>query len=253
MRAIQSNSKPESFFHDCVRHLHLSCIDVEAVKNAPTILSACTGLQTLRLVLDTNQIQPHLLLPALTALKLRQLSAYLQLIFASPMLNPMLASLTHLDVFDSIPPNSDDAQIPRWLIQFPVLTHVTMRAGSVRLARNILTAYKNLRVLIFLHLRWNKYPKAEDFPSTEDDRLLYMLSEDAWNEEHWVTGSNRGVDFWVSAEVFIAKKRRGEIVPNTRCWIEKEDGIGCEYFADSSLKGDSTARNPTLGNGGGGP
>ncbi|KAJ6482575.1 hypothetical protein C8R45DRAFT_1001916 [Mycena sanguinolenta] len=236
IRAIQSNSKPQSFFHNCVRHLHLSCIDGEAVENAPMILSACTGLRSLRLVIDTDEIQPDLLLPALTTMKLRELSAYLKLIFAGPIPTPMLTSVTHLDIFDSIPPNSDDAQIPRWLAQFPVLTHVTMREGSVWLARNILSVCKKLQVLILLQLYYKAYMKAEDFPSIEDDRLLYMLAQDVWNEEHWVTGSNRGVDFWASAEAFIAKKRRGEIAPNSRCWIEKEDGIGCEYFADFVAK-----------------
>ncbi|KAF7373469.1 hypothetical protein MSAN_00556600 [Mycena sanguinolenta] len=82
---------------------------------AHKFLSVCSGVQTLQ---TTTDIEPDLILPALAALKLRRLSAYLQFIFASPMPSPipMLAPVTHLNIFDWFP--SSPANVQFWLL-FP--------------------------------------------------------------------------------------------------------------------------------------
>ncbi|KAF7377398.1 Zn(2)-C6 fungal-type domain-containing protein [Mycena sanguinolenta] len=235
--AIQSNLKPESFFRDRVRHLHISGFNREALEVAPKLLSACNAVQTLRMTIDADQIQPELILPALAALKLRRLSAYLKFIFAGsvPDCMPVLTSVTHLNIFDWLPssPATND-QLSSWLIQFPVLTHVTIRHDSVPLARNILGLCKNLQVLIFLQQEWHKHRKREGIPWPEDDRFVWMLTKSAGKEKDWIIGSNGGMDFWISAEIFIVKKRSGEIKPSSRCWIERTDKIGCEYFTDDT-------------------
>ncbi|KAJ6482572.1 hypothetical protein C8R45DRAFT_305142 [Mycena sanguinolenta] len=223
--AIQSNLKPESFFRDRVRSLHVHGFSFEALENAPKLLCLCAGVQNLFMAIDADQIQPDLFLPALTALKLRRLGAFLGPVFTGPTPSPMFASVTHLTIFDSF---LADDQLLRWLLQFPVLTHMAVHHDSVLLARNVLVVCKNLQVLVFLHVGG----KGDDIPSAEDDRFVRMLARFAWSEEDWITGLNGGMDFWTCAEIFIAKKRRGETKPDSRCWIEKDDGIGYEYFTD---------------------
>jgi hypothetical protein len=72
-------------------------------------------------------------------------------------------------------------------------------------------------------------------------------------EQDWFDGVNDGLYFWARAELFIAKKRRGEIKPSSfssfpalagstsdfisgsRCWIEDEDGIRATLYKVSLL------------------
>ncbi|KAJ6482598.1 hypothetical protein C8R45DRAFT_1215354 [Mycena sanguinolenta] len=234
LQAIQSNSKPESFFRDRVRHLHIVGFGPEVLEDASKILPVCSRVQNLRMDIRANHIQQDLILSVLAALKLRRLSAWLEIgLMRNPM--PMLASVTHLNVFDWLPPSpATNDQLLSWLVQFPVLTHVAFHHDSVPFARDILAVCKNLRVLIFLHQERHTHGQGEDNPWAEDDRFIWMSMQCAWNDKAWITGSNEGMDFWTSAEIFIARKRRREIVPNSRCWIEKEDGIGCEYFTDAT-------------------
>ncbi|KAF7377395.1 Tyrosinase central domain-containing protein [Mycena sanguinolenta] len=228
--AIQSNLKPESFFRDRVLHLHLNAFSNSALPDVPKLLSMCPEVRDLRITIDAHQIQLDQILPGLAALRLRRLGAFLKLVLPSSIPGPVLAAVTHLNIFDSFPTHD---QLTNWLVLFPVLTHVAVRHNSVPLARNVLAVCKNLQVLVFLHLGRSMGGKRENIPSAEDDRFVRMLTHFGWSEEDWITGSNGGMDFWTSAEIFIAKKRRGEIVPDSRCWIEKKDGIGYEYFADN--------------------
>ncbi|KAJ7256212.1 hypothetical protein B0H12DRAFT_519635 [Mycena haematopus] len=163
-------------------------------------------------------------------MKPRRLSTFLEFVLASPRPSPMLASVTHFTMFEFFSSLNDHP--PHWLLQFPVLTHLMLNNGneSAPSARNILGMCKNLQVLICMHPEW-MVDAREDIVSIDDDRLVHMRKQIVW-EEDWVTGTKGGVDFWATAETFIAKKRRGEIEPNSRCWIEKEDGIGCECFID---------------------
>ncbi|KAJ7213763.1 hypothetical protein C8J57DRAFT_1517713 [Mycena rebaudengoi] len=41
--------------------------------------------------------------------------------------------------------------------------------------------------------------------------------------EDWKVGVEGGEDFWVRAELFIAKRKRGEIQPASRYWIQDTD------------------------------
>ncbi|KAJ6482592.1 hypothetical protein C8R45DRAFT_1215351 [Mycena sanguinolenta] len=226
---IQSNLKPESFFRDRVRHLHLNAYHHSALPAVPKVLSVCTEVKDLRITIDAHQIQLDKILPALAVLRLRRLGACLKLVLPSSIPGPVLAAVTHLNIFDLFPTHD---QLASWLVQFPVLTHVAFRHDSMPLARNVLTVCKNLQVLVFLHFGKSMGGKRENIPLVDDDRFVRMLTHFGWNEEDWITGSNVGMDFWTSAEIFIAKKRRGEIVPDSRCWVEKKDGIGYEYFTD---------------------
>ncbi|KAJ7605939.1 hypothetical protein DFH06DRAFT_1348359 [Mycena polygramma] len=65
----------------------------------------------------------------------------------------------------------------------------------------------------------------DDLAPIDDARVVYMAVSDAKYEEEWVIGTRGGLDFWARADAFIAKKRRGEIEPSSRCWIVHADGI----------------------------
>ncbi|KAF8176403.1 hypothetical protein K438DRAFT_2022608 [Mycena galopus ATCC 62051] len=186
----------------------------------------CSGVQTLWLSVKVQWHPP--ILPALAATKPRRLSTYLRVLFDSPNpIHEMLASITHLHIFDW---NLRSSEITRWLPQCPALAYVALNVGSPALTRETLASCWNLQVLICLHPPWSGYRGKDELISVDDDRLVYMHARAAWNEEEWITGTKGGADFWVHAETFIAKKRRGEIEPSSRCWIEPKDDIGSKYI-----------------------
>ncbi|KAJ7888467.1 hypothetical protein B0H13DRAFT_2277407 [Mycena leptocephala] len=217
---IQLNSKPASFFRG-VRHLNLF---FEGPEDIPEILSACSEIQHLAVV---RYAVPLSTIPSLAALKPRRLSLYLKH-FNSFDLRPMFTFVTHLDTLDSLPflPNDNIAHWLSFMTLLPALTHLSLRRGF-DMTRDVLARCKKLEVLVFMHTT----PKArQHLVSVNDYRFVHMFLLLFWDRVHdWVTGANGGIDFWARAEAFIAKKRRGEIAPSSRCWIEEGDGIGVGY------------------------
>ncbi|KAJ7255764.1 hypothetical protein C8J57DRAFT_1518054 [Mycena rebaudengoi] len=64
--------------------------------------------------------------------------------------------------------------------------------------------------------------RVKEAPYSIDDPRFVMIVVMRYLED-WLVGANGGTDFWVRAELFVAKKRRGEIQPATRCRIEESD------------------------------
>lgn len=156
---------------------------------------------------------------------------------------PMFSSLTHLFILGDDPISPVDmGHLPRFLSQLPVLTHfaiinLELFAARPVVEQDILVACKPLRVLIL-----NPQQKMIEFLHYVDDvRLVYMDIGLENLEGDWVAGTRGGIDFWVRAEAFVEKKRRGEIQPSSsclrlfshislmntgsRCWIEAADDI----------------------------
>ncbi|KAJ7176868.1 hypothetical protein C8R46DRAFT_1077552 [Mycena filopes] len=221
-RAIQSNRRPPSFFSTHVRHLVVPSffLRVESYETVHTVLAACTGVQHLAFV---NRLSPSHL-PALAQLRPHRL-----LIAMDPLLTetdsvvsrPMFTSVTHLGLFllDSI----DLSAWPSFLNSLPSLTHLLL--PDLRLSAMvapILATCKSLQVLIdFGHS--SAAPELDD--AGGDDRFVYMKIPNESPLDEWLKGTRGEVDHWARADMFIAKKRRGEIEPKTRCWIEDSDGV----------------------------
>jgi hypothetical protein len=123
--------------------------------------------------------------------------------------HPAFASVTHLDLLD----DADTTQeISVQLSLLLALTHLRLVGGiAPRVLVVTLSDCRSLRVLIN---RWHGTDRAEakimaDNPPAADPRFVVLLWSDYLAD--WELGARGGDDFWVQAEEFIAKKRRGEI------------------------------------------
>ncbi|KAJ7028843.1 hypothetical protein C8F04DRAFT_50204 [Mycena alexandri] len=218
-RAIQSNSKAPSFFHTHVRHLFVRRLfrgkETENMM-LPEILRVCTGIQSLAFIRCGI---PSSLLPTLATLRPRQLWMRIDsLVFETDLCRPMLTCVTHLALWDRV--TSIHSDIAAWLsllAMFPSLTHLMIIAAKPSLAPHILASSKKFKVLVtYSDISGKELDNA-------DDRYVNIGVHKF--AEQWLMGTRGGNNFWARAEAFIAKKRRGEIQPVWRYWIEDADGI----------------------------
>ncbi|KAJ7771110.1 hypothetical protein DFH07DRAFT_768492 [Mycena maculata] len=217
--AVQSKSKPPSFFRDRVRNLFLQDdilvaepgLDEEGLK---AILSTCGGIQCLALPRDL--VTPSIL-PYLEAMKLRRLTVNLRSLFSgvpSDLAHPTFTYVSHLDIFDSI---RRLHVLPHFswstLTLLPGLTHLVLSdlgpdTLSITVATEVLACCKRLEVLVGVAIH-----DFRDRLSINDPRFVHMsLSDDDYARD-WVAATRGELDLWARAELFIAKKRRGEIKP----------------------------------------
>ncbi|KAJ6598106.1 hypothetical protein DFH09DRAFT_971686 [Mycena vulgaris] len=220
-QAIHSNVKQADFFHDRVRHLFVD--EEEDEVGLRELLSVCSGTRSVVLL---RPYKEQSILPSLTLMKPRRLSAHSASLFGplQPLdpipMHPMLTYVTHLDLFD------DTSDLPhiRWsnLALFPALTHLALLHCNSSLGTELLSTNAKLAVLISM-LSSGFLP--ENRISNDDVRFVRMSVLDEDYGLDWLTGVKGGVDFWARADLFVAKKRRGEIKPDSRCWIEPADGI----------------------------
>ncbi|KAJ7489135.1 hypothetical protein FB451DRAFT_1125383 [Mycena latifolia] len=227
LNALRSKSKPANFFHDRVRRL---LIDYRFPEDElPPILSACTGIRWLALL---NCPGPAML-PSLEVIQPRRLSISLWTLFGDlegsdcNLAHPAFAFVTHLQSFDI----SSFVKYFSWsdFALLPALTHLALWKLSEANLTVVLSSCARLEVLV--DMRWAK--DRADLPSVDDARFVCVSPyHDNDVDCQWVIGTARrgGVDFWVRAERFVAKKRRGEIKPSSRCWIEDEDGIWTAFL-----------------------
>ncbi|KAJ7779135.1 hypothetical protein B0H16DRAFT_1501619 [Mycena metata] len=211
-RAIQYNSKAPSF-RTHVRHLYIahSADDGSEVQE---ILFACAGIQSLSLMTWAN-IPPSILL-ALSTLRPRRLWVHIDsLLAAKDLCQPMFTFVTHLLL---IVQRTDIGASLSFLANFPSLTHLTIVYAEHTLASHILASFKRLKVVV----EYSVATAREELDNVDDRYVTIALQKLI---EEWVVGSRGGNDFWARAEAFIAKKRRREIQPDWRYWIEDADGV----------------------------
>ncbi|KAJ7866966.1 hypothetical protein B0H14DRAFT_357494 [Mycena olivaceomarginata] len=222
LRAIQSNSKPASFFHHHVRHVFTADTPINDIQK---ILSVCTGIQNLLISIHVESI-----IPTIAALRPRRLSLFWLYIldYTNPR-QPMFSFLTHFHMLDFLSVAMSTVPLPSFLAQLPVLTHFAafwnppVGDGFPAVAREILTACEALRVFV-LHPPWE--PKLQSLASNDDVRVVYMhLGRGYRHRDGWLAQTRGGIDFWARADAFVEKKRYREIQPTSRCWIEPADGI----------------------------
>ncbi|KAJ7765961.1 hypothetical protein B0H14DRAFT_2970042 [Mycena olivaceomarginata] len=219
-------SKPPQFIHDKV--WYLCAAEGFFEDSLADILSVCTGLRSLVIF----HAHPRVL-SQLEATRPRRLSAQIPDFFRGPswvspvdLTHPMFASLTHLDVFDVFHSDLDSAWFGLTLL--PLLTHLAfLELDDTVIADTLATCPKPL-VLVSMYSEENNYLRFLSDGVDRDDsdpRFVSMvLSSEAYVLD-WQTGIRGGMDFWARADAFVAKKRRGEIEPKSRHWIEDGDGI----------------------------
>ncbi|KAJ6481478.1 hypothetical protein C8R47DRAFT_1134553 [Mycena vitilis] len=226
-QAIRTNSHPRSFFRDRVRHLALPVH--EETTSIAEILSTCSEVQNL---FAATFIDP--LVINAVAMRPRRLSIYM--IFDEVhRYQALFTSVTHLNLMVSAgrPPWAHVDVATRWQPFFallPALTHLSLYLEVLQLpvVETILVLCQDLSILAARHPRPPTLSKKR-FTSIEDDRLVNLSLPNPRCIDDWVTGVKGRMDFWACAEAFVAMKRRGEIEPGSRCWIEEADGLGSQY------------------------
>ncbi|KAJ6482717.1 hypothetical protein C8R45DRAFT_1150300 [Mycena sanguinolenta] len=233
LRDIHSDSKSPSFFQSRVQNLYLAWgrlgdsgvwgKNTDALRQ---VLSACSGVQNLVLLL-LNSHSLESLLPTLPAIKPRRLALLREPFFDPRTPIAMFTSLTHLHILsDPLSGENQTSRLPAFLVRLPTLTHFAMgvaffRNPTTALAKDILEMSITLQVLILVGPA-----DVKPFLAIYDPRIV--VHQRARQDDFvrgWVAETRGGIDFWARAEAFVAKKRRGEIQPTSRCWIEVRDGI----------------------------
>ncbi|KAJ6482767.1 hypothetical protein C8R45DRAFT_307516 [Mycena sanguinolenta] len=218
------HSKPSTFFRSAVRHLYLAH---SVAAEEDSILAACTGIENLWLAAQTSLI----VLDIRFDRPLKRLHGALKCIFESyskiNFTHSVLASLTHLDIFD-FPPAGVDMAVWGAITSLPHLTHLAFNDTEyLPMCGALFPGWERLRVLVILFFRNDGNLNAELFAKfslpklAEEPRIVLMALFN--NLDDWICGAHRGCgDYWSRAEAHIANRKSGRIGVR-ECYVPNED------------------------------
>ncbi|KAJ7705484.1 hypothetical protein B0H17DRAFT_1193157 [Mycena rosella] len=145
----------------------------------------------------------------------RKWAGHLDKLFGTPaaidLTHPFFRAITHLDIFETVTDN-DMAYVS--LAAMSALTHLCLN-GQVgeAFSRRVLDDCAHLQVLINM---WEEetdayLPRdiAADSPVSDKRFVVCLYYADYLKD--WEVGARGGLDFWVAADDFVERKRRGEI------------------------------------------
>ncbi|KAK7051995.1 hypothetical protein R3P38DRAFT_2858019 [Favolaschia claudopus] len=217
LEAIESKSKSADFFRERVRHLFVEGLDETELE---TVFSVCDNIRSLVILSELKHPGHFFSLKQLTTLRPIRLGLYFnELVQATDTQSPhpLLTSVTHFDLFDMR--LKDD--IADRLALLPALTHLSIWRSSATPGQvsAVLTSCRKLKALVAID-NWRKEPfpefHTEDASYSADLRVVSVILHNPQYLHEWVTGTYGGIDFWARADVFIGKRRRGEIEASTR-------------------------------------
>ncbi|KAJ7607243.1 hypothetical protein FB45DRAFT_948543 [Roridomyces roridus] len=197
-----------------------------------SILSACIGIESF---MALHPVTEHLL-PFLGPMRLKRLNVDIGKLFGPQVsscdlhLDPTFSGLTHLTFTNIDTFTFRLGAVSTTLPLLPELTH--LRFEVPRLTTSAVTPFldtcKRLQVLINTHGMLRFGPPARVLGADTDgfyDDPRFVLLGSRLRGDNDVELRGGPWDSWTRAETFIQKKRRGEIVPASRCWIEESDMI----------------------------
>ncbi|KAJ7153888.1 hypothetical protein C8R43DRAFT_443025 [Mycena crocata] len=220
-RATAATWRPPGFLAAAVRHLFLDAHCPWSLTEARDFLKLCPNVMNLAM---TGSFSDPSLLPILAGMRLQRLSVCLDHLFGTveriDLKHPVLSSLTHLDIFDGVPPGVEllFAHIP----MLPTLTHLSCDSDVLRsgddIVETLLTNSPHLELVIILWPAWqmDEY-NAERNPHVYDVRFVIGVYHDYWDD--WEAGARGGSNIWSVADAFVAQKRSGGI-EDSRYWLE---------------------------------
>ncbi|KAJ7126349.1 hypothetical protein C8R44DRAFT_980137 [Mycena epipterygia] len=204
---------------DNVRHFLCCDPDNSSISTPHDIISVCTGIQRLALY-RYPEFALVLSLQDLESLNgLQRLAANLVGEHSDVNLrHSAFSTITHLEILDE-PWPGDLAD----LTLLPALTHISVSSGHYpQFLVLLLEGCTHLEALVNFYD--STPPSMEELAARihSNDLRLVLMKFPTWDEhiKDWTVGTNGGQDFWSRADLFISKRRRGEIQPVSRCWIE---------------------------------
>ncbi|KAJ7434894.1 hypothetical protein B0H11DRAFT_2193889 [Mycena galericulata] len=211
MLAIKT--KPAVFFHRSVRNLALNVIE-PANENIAAVLSVCTGVENLSIIIFDGKL-PYIppLPPLIAPLRLKHLYADPRSLFRSlTASHACFSDLTHLELrgqsgFPSPTKLGLWTQIPL----LPHLTHLSFEsAGFLPICSHLLKACPALTVLVSLVPPVENRQYAPHFKTLSRD-VRFVAMRCLLNLKDWQMGAHGGADYWRHAEDFIAMRRAEEV------------------------------------------
>ncbi|KAJ7028822.1 hypothetical protein C8F04DRAFT_49469 [Mycena alexandri] len=228
LRAIQKMPKSlvANFCHNSVQNLFVhrsSGLDSEI----HFVVAACSGVTNFVMMSSDPSI-----VPLLATKRLQRFSISLAQLFENGTLlpnlrHPVFAHTTHLTLFDHTHNESD------WSVftVLPALTHLCLQSFVHRSQLvGILAGCPRLQVLVNMHIDTEPEWGLADINARlliDDPRFVLFAfdrSPHTYARDFKAGLDGRG-DFWAHAAAFVAKKRKAEIKPASRCWTCDHDDI----------------------------
>ncbi|KAJ7241630.1 hypothetical protein C8J57DRAFT_1560856 [Mycena rebaudengoi] len=181
------------------------------------VLSSCSGIQKLML------FGPYLtMLPALEKMQLRQLNVDFRGLFGDSAIDParpLFRALTHLRLLD-LPIGLNFAELP-------ALTHLCL-PHYPKLGFFSATLANCRRLCVLVNMFWTR-PGVHRISKLDlpIDDLRFVLMSYSFTEiiDDWKLGTAGGRDFWIHAENFVSRRRRGKIEPGMSCLTRRNTSL----------------------------
>ncbi|KAJ7779812.1 hypothetical protein B0H16DRAFT_726308 [Mycena metata] len=201
--------RSESFPGSAVRYLLIQGDD----NSRAVLLSACPLVENLWINPDVG---PDVF-PQIEVLPLKRLYCNLSFIFGPDrpldFTRPMFAALTHLELLDNLWYDIE-ADAFQNLSLIPNLTHLAFCNTEFKdVWLPLLRECAALRVLVVLECNLGHVVTGDpdDEALVQDPRFVELHRGTNQYTTDWIIGAHSGVDYWLRAEGFVAKRRSGEI------------------------------------------
>ncbi|KAJ7097525.1 hypothetical protein C8R44DRAFT_811548 [Mycena epipterygia] len=191
--------------------------DKKRPEKTELVFSVCSGVRNLAL------LNPRpALLPYIAAMKLQRFFGRLEELFLPMPVDfsiSLFSTITHLDVFYT---HIGEQMSVAGLAACPALTHLHLYMEKPNTLHEILLVCKKLQVLIHTVTH-----SLQAGTSTIKDVRLVSLERtgNIFDAGDWKAGTRGERNSWARAELFVTKRRRGEVHPASRSWIEASDMI----------------------------
>lgn len=173
----------------------------------------CSQLTHLEIWLGPAGVTPYL--PALSKLRLQSLALMSLPDNQLPLTHPLFLSVTYLDI---LPASEVPGVWADWshLAALPALTHLCLGKEILgAILPQLVVQCPRLVVISTAIFSASQADLFADNLPVNDVRVVVRIILDYVVD--WETGARSGVDFWVRAERFITRKRRGEIYSASSC------------------------------------
>ncbi|KAJ6535536.1 hypothetical protein B0H19DRAFT_1183705 [Mycena capillaripes] len=198
-------NKPTDFLGRSVKHLFVDY--AASPSELAEILAACTGVTNLFGQFVTN---PHM--QALDALRcVQRLTIDHRALFRANIVDlatSLFRTVTHLELLD-LTDMEDGPGICARLALLPHLTHLAINNTMHNVVSHAgLRADIRLQCIVFLGSDWDAM--ANNSPLLDDPRFVFLSQTKDYRCD-WMSGVKDAEDFWVRADGFIARRRRGDV------------------------------------------
>ncbi|KAJ7501935.1 hypothetical protein B0H11DRAFT_1991637 [Mycena galericulata] len=139
-----------------------------------------------------------------------------------PLNHPVFLSVTHLDVYKE---SRDVGSWQTWshLAALPALTHLCLSESISRaILPQVVEKCPQLHLIVTAYWGLGCRIDALEFAETLtfNDHRVVVMAVATDHETDWGKGATQDNDFWVRAEIFLTRKRNGEIDANVRCFFD---------------------------------